>query len=332
MAATLTDVAKLAGVSLATASRAFSDPGRLAAETRQKVIAAADALGYETPTVATGTRTFAVIVPDVSNAVFAALIKSVQERAWPGRHRMLLADTGESPEREREHLASLAGSVDGIIVCSPRLGSEELRKLAGQTPLVVINGEAAGAARVLMDAGEGLRQAVEHLSALGHRSLAYVPGPASSWANGQRLAAVTRLCEEWGAELVTVGNQNATVDGGLAAAAAVVASGATAVIAYNDLVAVGLLAGARTLGYHCPEDLSVVGIDDLDIAAAAEPGLTSVRVAIDRGGALGLDLLLEQMAGKSRTTESVHLSSQLIVRGSTFAARGATRTPMGGRA
>jgi LacI family transcriptional regulator len=141
---------------------------------------------------------------------------------------------------------------------------------------------------------------------------------------------VKRLCEEWGVELATVGHQNATVDGGLAAAASVVASGATAVIAYNDLVAVGLLAGARTLGYHCPEDLSVVGIDDLDIAAAAEPGLTSVRVAIERSGSLGLDLLLEQIAGKSRATEAVHLGSQLIVRGSTFAARGAT-TIKGGR-
>jgi LacI family transcriptional regulator len=328
MPATLTDVAKRAGVSLATASRAFSDPARLAAETRQKVLSAAEALGYETQAIATGIRTVAVVVPDTSNAVFAALIKSIQERAWPGRHRMLLADTGESADRERELLASLPGSVDGIIVCSPRLPAADIKKLTGTTPLVVING-AADAARVLMDAGEGLRQAVEHLYALGHRKFAYVPGPASSWANGQRTDAIQRLCEEWGVELAVVGHQNATVDGGLAAAASVVASGATAVIAYNDLVAVGLLAGARTLGYHCPEDLSVVGIDDLDIAAAAEPGLTSVRVAIERSGSLGLDLLLEQIAGKTRATEAVHLGSQLIVRGSTFAARGATALQSG---
>ena len=331
MAATLTDVAKLAGVSLATASRAFGDPARLAAETRQKVLAAAEGLGYAAA-ASTGSRTFAVIVPDISNAVFAALLKSVQERAWPGRHRMVLADTSESTEREREHLASLAGAVDGIIVCSPRLPAEEIRRLAGQTPLVVVNGEATDAARVLMDADEGLRQAVEHLYALGHRRLAYVPGPASSWANGQRLATVSSLCEERSVELTAMGNQSATVDGGLAAAASVVASGATAVIAYNDLVAVGLLAGARKLGVRCPEDLSVVGIDDLDIAAAAEPGLTSVRVAIERSGALGLDLLLEQLAGRPRATEAVHLSSQLIVRGSTFAARGASHPLNGGRA
>ncbi|MBD1540487.1 LacI family transcriptional regulator [Arthrobacter sp. S13_S34] len=328
MPAKLTDVAKLAGVSLATASRAFGDPGRLAAETRQKVVDAAVQLGYDVPGLA-GSRTFGVVVPDISNAVFAALIKSIQDQAWHGRHRMVLADTSESSTREREHLESFTTGVDGIILCSPRLPSDQIHQLAGNTPLVVINGEADHAARVLMEAGEGLRQAVEHLHALGHRKLAYIPGPASSWANGQRLTAISRFCDDWGIELVTVGNQNATVDGGLAAAASVVASGATAVIAYNDLVAIGMLAGARTLGYHCPEDISVVGIDDLDIAAAAEPGLTSVRVPIGRSGSLALELLLEQIAGKASTIEAVHLSSQLIVRGSTFAARTANHALQG---
>lgn len=328
MPAKLTDVAKLAGVSLATASRAFSDPGRLAAETRQKVVDAAVQLGYDVPGLS-GSRTFGVVVPDISNAVFAALIKSIQDQAWHGRHRMVLADTSESSTREREHLESFTTGVDGIILCSPRLPSDQIQQLAGNTPLVVINGEADHAARVLMEAGEGLRQAVEHLHALGHRKLAYIPGPVSSWANGQRLTAISRFCDDWGIELVTVGNQNATVDGGLAAAASVVASGASAVIAYNDLVAIGMLAGARTLGYHCPEDISVVGIDDLDIAAAAEPGLTSVRVPIGRSGSLALELLLEQIAGKPSTTEAVHLSSQLIVRGSTFAARNADHALQG---
>lgn len=328
MPAKLTDVAKLAGVSLATASRAFSDPGRLAAETRQKVVDAAVQLGYDVPGLS-GSRTFGVVVPDISNAVFAALIKSIQDQAWHGRHRMVLADTAESSTRERDHLESFTTGVDGIILCSPRLPSDQIHQLAGNTPLVVINGEADHAARVLMEAGEGLRQAVEHLHALGHRKLAYIPGPASSWANGQRQTAISLFCNDWGIELVTVGNQNATVDGGLAAAASVVASGATAVIAYNDLVAIGMLAGARTLGYHCPEDISVVGIDDLDIAAAAEPGLTSVRVPIGRSGSLALELLLEQIAGKPSTTEAVHLSSQLIVRGSTFAARNADHALQG---
>lgn len=320
MVATLTDVAGIAGVSLATASRAFSDPDRLATQTRERVLAAASKLQYEAP-LPRGSRTFAVVVPDVSNAVFAELICSIQDQAWHGRHRMILSNTSEDAAREEEILRSLGRGVDGVILCSPRLAAPAIKRAIGSTPLVVINGETEFAPSVLLDVEEGIRQAVEHLFALGHRKIAFVPGPASSWANQRRLQCVVAMTAQWGVELVTVGNQSATVNGGRAAAAAVVSSGATAVIAYNDLIALGVQAGARTLGYHCPEDLSIVGIDNLDIAAASEPGLTSIRVAITHSGSLSMDLLLDQIAGKPGPDKPVHLASQLIVRGSTFGAR-----------
>jgi LacI family transcriptional regulator len=285
-------------------------------------MAAASEMGYGAP-VPNGGRTFGVVVPDISNSVFAALIKAIQNQAWHGRHRMVLADTNEDASREQEILERMSGEVDGIVLCSPRLSSSLIQQAAGSLPLIIINGEAEHAASVLMDADEGLRQAVEHLHALGHRKVAYVPGPASSWANARRHDAVARFCAERAVELVVVGNQAATVLGGLAAAAAVASSGATAVVAYNDLVALGVQSGARDLGKRCPEDISVVGIDDLDVAAAAEPGLTSVRVDIERSGSLGLEMLLEQIAGKPRTAEEVHLDSQLVVRRSTSLAPGA---------
>lgn len=320
MVATLTDVAETAGVSLATASRAFSDPDRLATATRERVLAAALDLQYEAP-LPRGYRTFAVVVPDVANAVFAELIRSIQELAWHGRHRMILANTAEDSAREQEILRTFGRGVDGVILASPRLAAKAIEAAIGSTPLVVINLETKFAPSVLLDVEEGIRQAVEHLYALGHRKIVYVPGPAPSWANQRRLQCVTALAAEWNVELTTVGNQAATVNGGLAAAAPVVSSGATAVIAFNDLVALGVQAGARALGYHCPEHLSVVGMDDLDVGAASEPGLTSIRTAIARSGSLSLELLLDQIAGKPVPHEAVHLSSQLIVRGSTFAAR-----------
>lgn len=319
MPASLTTVAQHADVSLATASRVFRDPGRVAAGTRQRVLEAAQLLGYRTAGQP-GPRTFGLIVPDVSNAVFAALVRSVQDYAWPGRHQLLLASTAEDVVREREHIAALSAAADGIIVCSPRIPGTEIRELAGTVPLVVINGEADATPQIHMNARDGLAKAVEHLDALGHRRIVYVPGPASAWANGERLAALTGACAGSGIELVTVGNQPASVNGGLAAAASVVASGATAVVAYNDLIAVGVIAGARTLGRHCPEDISVVGVDDLDIAAAMVPGLTSVRVGIEQSGPRALDALLDQMNGRPCPTEPVALGSQLIVRGSTFTA------------
>lgn len=330
MGITLTDVSRAAGVSLATASRAFRDADRLAPETRKKVLAAAVNLGYETA-LPTGSRTFAVVLPDVANAVMASLLRAIQDDAWHGRHHMLLADTAEDSSREQEILESIGRDVEGIILCSPRLPSAAIERAVGNTPLVVINGETDFAARVLMEVAEGIGQAVEHLYALGHRSIVYVPGPASSWSNQRRLNAITEACSEWNINLKVVGNQSASVNGGLAAAAAVVSSEATAVIAYNDLVALGVQAGARSLGFDCPRDLSIVGIDGLDIAAVSEPGLTTIQVATERTGETSLRLLLELMAGKQIGNEAVHLNSQLIVRGSTAVAREQSPTRSLGR-
>ncbi len=324
MPALLTDVAKRAGVSLATASRAFGEPDRLAKATRRRVLEAAAELGYVTSTP-TSERTFGVLVPDVSNVVFAALLKSIQGQAWHGRHRMMLSDTNEEIPRERE-LLTQARQLDGIILCSPRLDPAEIMELAGGTPLVVINREVEGASSVLMEAGAGVRQAVENLAALGHRHLAYVPGPAASWANGRRLAAIRDACDAHDLAVSVVGNQAASVHGGVAAAASVASSGATAVIAYNDLVALGLMSGLAEFGLHCPADISIVGIDDLDISAASEPGLTTVRVALDRSGSLALELLLDRIAGRPTPEHAVHLDSQLIVRGSTGRAPSSPRS------
>lgn len=318
MAVTLKDVAQAAGVSLATASRAFKEAELLAPKTRQRVMEAAVRVGYDVPP-SSRSKTLALIVPDVANAVFAAWIKAVQDKAWPARHRVLVGDTNEDPARELELVESLGHAADGLIVCSPRSEGGRIKKAAAQTPLVVVNGHVSGAPCVLMDVRQGITQAVEHLQALGHRRLAYVPGPAASWANRARLGALSELTAERGLELTTASNQSANVHGGLAAAAAVVASGATAVVAYNDLVALGIQAGVRSMGYTCPGDLSIVGIDDLDVAAVSDPGLTSIRVAIDRSGALALEYVLDLLHGKSVDLRPLLLDSQLIVRGSTTA-------------
>jgi LacI family transcriptional regulator len=316
MPVTLTEVAQRAGVSLATASRAFGDPGRLSEGTRRRVLDAASELGYETASTRS-TQTLGVIVPDISNAVFASLIKSLQNQAWQGRHRLLLGDTNEEPARERELLGSMIESSDAVILCSPRLAAESISEVVGSASLVVIDGEVGGAPAVLIEAGSGLRQAVEHLSALGHRTIAYVPGPASSWANTSRESALVTCCAQAGVELVVLGAQAASVNGGLAAAASVVSSGATAVVAYNDLIALGVQAGVRNLGRRCPEDMSIIGIDDLDIAAVSDPGLSSIRVGIEQSGALAVDLALARIAGRQTPLAPVRLDSQLIVRGST---------------
>ena len=217
MSATLTDVARRAGVSLATASRAFGDPSRLARATREKVMQAAVELEYAAPQSAATTKTFAVVVPDVSNPVYAELIRAINAQAWHGRHRVMLFNTDENLHREREQIAE-GGQLDGLLLCSPRLPEDEVVKHAGDRPLVVVNRRIPGATSVMMDSDHGLRQAVEHLAALGHRRIGYAAGPLRSWADGQRADTIGTACQEFGLELTVLSHHTASIQGGRAAA------------------------------------------------------------------------------------------------------------------
>ncbi len=316
MAVKLQDVATEAGVSLATASRAFGAPELVSQATRRRVVDAALRIGYEPPAPRLA-KTFAVIVPDVSNSVYAAMLHAMQQEAWPGRHRMVLADSSEDPAREVELLRTVGQDVDGVVLCSPRSQPEDAAAAVRGTPLVVVNGVSAGAPVVLMDVELGITQTVEYLSSLGHTLVAYVPGPAASWADRMRGDLLADHAGRRGLDLVVVGHQSADIRGGRAAAAAVGASGATAVVAYNDLVAIGVQAGLADLGRRCPEDISVIGIDDIDIAAASNPGLTSVQVDTVKAGSMSLHILLDAIDGKPVPPNAVRLGSQLVVRGST---------------
>lgn len=315
MAATLTHVARHAGVSLATASRAFSDPTRLADSTLERVMSSAAVVGYVNPQASASERTIGILVPDVSSPVYATLLKGIHAQAWHGRHRPVLFDTDEDFHREREQIER-ARKLDGMLLCSPRLPSKEILALAGDTPVVVVNRVIEGVPCVVMDSEHGARQAVEHLVALGHRHIAYASGPALSWADIRRGEAISQACEQLEVQLKRLSHQAASIQGGRASAATVLASGATAVIAYNDLVALGIDAGIADLGRSCPQDLSIVGVDDIEMASVRQPGLTTIRLPIDRCGSLSVEVLLKAMAGSAPSSVE-SLGSQLIVRGST---------------
>ena len=326
MGPTLTDVAKRANVALSTASRAFSDPDRVGPDTLRKIRMIAQEVGYEpVSTRASGTAassdhaTIAVVVPDIANPVFAAFVKAAQGQGWHSRHTVVLADSDFDPDRERAAIAHLAGRVDGIAVCSSRLEADEVLELAGRVPLVLVNRVTDAADCIVSDAGEGLRQTVDYLTALGHRRVAYVQGSALSWSNRHRVAVLAELTasHDLELELELLDWQTETVDGGTAAAARVVASGATAVIAHNDLVALGVIGGARALGIRVPEDLSVVGIDDIPFAAVARPALTSISTPNARAGALSLELLGRAASGDRPAPRTIRLPTHLVVRAST---------------
>ncbi|MCR2792392.1 LacI family transcriptional regulator [Microbacterium sp. zg.Y625] len=314
-------MARRAGVSIATASRAFGEPERLAAATRERVMEAAADLGYANPQAGTATRTFGVIVPDVANPVYGKLLKAIESQAWHGRHRIVLFDADEDLRREREQIEQ-ARRLDGMLLCSPRLPDAEVIALIGTSPAVIINRQIDGVPCVIMDAVHGPSQAIEHLVALGHEHIAYASGPQGSWADARRFDTIAAACEHHGIRLTRLSHHAASIQGGRAAAALAAASGATAVVAYNDLVALGLEAGMLELGRSCPDDISLVGIDDIDLAGAVTPALTTVQMPIERSGALAVDLLLQAIAG-TVIGDVVTLGSQLIVRASTGVARAA---------
>ena len=326
MAVTIRDVARASGVHVSTVSRAFSAPHLVNAETRTRVLAVAEGLGYRPNRAAraltTGrTHNIGLIVADISNPFFPPLIKAAQAQARARDYHVFVADTDEDPQVEEELIQTLSKQVDGVLLCSPRLSNRAIEKLRRDVPFVLVNRRIRGMPTVLMDVGHGARRAIEHLVGLGHRKIALVSGPAGSWTGGQMRRAAAQVHE---AEVVVLGPNAPTEQGGLAAAGDVVASGATAVLAYNDLVAIGLIEGLYERGVRVPEDMSVIGVDDIGAGRLNRPKLTTIAMPTAAAGRLAVDLLL-QSVGDTAAPTIASLETSLVIRESTGEVRSELR-------
>ncbi|GAA3420917.1 LacI family DNA-binding transcriptional regulator [Streptosporangium vulgare] len=318
MAATIRDVARASGVHVSTVSRTFSAPHLVNTETRNRVLAVAEDLGYRPNRAAraltTGrTHNIGLIVADISNPFFPPLIKAAQAHARARDYHVFVADTDEDPQVEEELIQTLAKQVDGVLLCSPRLSNRAIERLHADVPFVVVNRRMKGLPTILMDVGEGARLAIEHLTGLGHRRIALLSGPVGSWTSGEMRAAATATD---GVELVILGPNAPTEQGGLAVAGEVVASGVTGVLAYNDLVAIGLIEGLYERGVRVPDDISVVGVDDIVSGRLNRPKLTTVAMPTAAAGRMAVDLLLQSF-GEGATPTLATLDTSLVVREST---------------
>jgi LacI family transcriptional regulator len=183
-------------------------------------------------------------------------------------------------------------------------------------PLVVVNRPVEGLPAVVMDVASGARAAIEHLTALGHRDLALLGGPRGSWTNREIRRAAIAAARSAGAALTVLGPFPPTEAAGQAASDAVLRTGATAVLVYNDLMAIGLLEGLHDRNVSVPDELSVVGIDDIMLSRLVRPKLTTVATPTAAAGRAAVDMLL-QHDEEHRTTALVTLQTQLVIRDST---------------
>jgi LacI family transcriptional regulator len=325
MAVTIRDVAAAAGVSQSTVSRALSMPDLVNPATRARVQAAVRALGYQPNRAARGlitgrTGNLGLVVPDLANPFFAGVVKGVQAAARAADYSVFIADTDEDAGVEVGLVRALSKQVDGTVLCSPRTSDAELAEAGSDTPVVLMHRETTGFAGITVDNADGMRQAVEHLAALGHRRVAYVAGPRSSWSNGQRERGLRSTAEATGVELAHLGHFPPTFDGGVAAADLALASGATAVIAYNDIVALGLMSRLAARDVAVPAGISVLGCDDIPMSAMTHPALTTVAVPQHDAGRAAVALLLGLLADDPAAGAEPprrELPTQLIVRATT---------------
>ena len=320
---TITDIAAATGVAPSTVSRALNRPGRVSAATRERIQAAARELDYrpnaQARALASGrTGTVALVVSDVTNPFYFGMIRGTQQQLKAAGYAHLLIDTEDSGEHEVEMLHTMRRALDGAILGASRLPARALAALAAEIPLVTVNRNVKGVPRVVIDTPAGVAQAVEHLVSLGHREIVYVSGPQQSWSNQARWQAMRAALERHHLRPQCVGPFPAGRGSGTAAADAVLNSGATACIAFNDLFAIGMLIRLRERGVRVPADLSVVGCDDVFGADFCNPPLTTLTAPIEQAGRAAVSMLLARLAPKGPPARrSVLLPTYLTVREST---------------
>lgn len=327
---TIYDVARTAGVATSTVSRAFSNPQRVTEATREHVLRTARELGYEPNPHARAltsrrTQTIAMVMSDIANPHFFEIIRGAEMRAKASAYTLVLVNAEESPRIELEQITRLSRSVDGFLLAASRLSDETIAELAATKTVVMVNRQVSGIRSVVLDQGEGCRQLVAHLASLGHASLGYLAGPRHSWMAASRWAAIRDAASELGISAVRMGPYTPKVSHGAAAADVALTTGVSAMIAHNDLLAIGVLRRLAARSVRVPEDVSVAGFDDIFAAELCTPSLTTLGGAHADLGRAAVELLLEAVTGVrgGAAVPQLVLPSQLMLRDST----GLAQTP-----
>lgn len=331
MSPTIRDVARVAGVGVATVSRVLNSSGYVKPETRQKVLAAAGELGFVPSQLARGlvrrlSATAGLVIPDITNPFFPAITRGVEDRASEAGYTVFLCNTDNDPALEALDVQKLRERrVDGIIFVGTTDRRELVeRLLADEIPVVVTDRQVdhADIDSVLVENAWGAMAACLHLIDLGHSRIAHAAGhrltrTGQDRCNGYRMALEQAgiPCDE---SLVCWGDF--TLESGYAVAQILLGRSPrpTAIFAANDQMAFGVMRAAEEAGISVPDELSIVGFDDIQMASVVRPGLTTVRQPAYEMGRLAMSLLLERINGRATGGGRVHqFKPELVVRGTT---------------
>lgn len=320
--ATITDVARAAEVAPSTVSRAFSNPNRVNAVTRKHVLEVAAELGYSPNPMARAlesgrTNTVALLVPDITNPYFSGAIKGAERAAAAAGQTLVLGDTQENAGREAELISRLGPAVDGFVLAASRLPDAELARVAELNAVTLMNRATQGISFVVADYDSGTRQIVDHLASLGHRALVFLGGPPESWSGARRWAGLQVAAKKAKVKARRFGPYSPTLAGGPAAADAAVAARATAVVCHNDMLAIGVLRRLTERGVDVPDQMSVVGFDNMFGSDLCTPALTTLAERTEAAGARAIELLGQQAYQRVAEPGKAVLPTELVIRGST---------------
>lgn len=332
-APTLRDVAQVAGVHPATASRALNPQTRplVNADTARKVLRAAESLGYQPNPIARSlktakTSTVGLVIPDLTNPLFPPIVRGAEHVLALAGYNAWITNTDNNPEREEAQIESLRSrQVEGLIVATARRVHPLLSRLHEQgVRMVLVNRRVDGLElpSVTADDAVGIELAVAHFAALGHRRVAHLAGPQDTSTGVVRARAFRHAVRDHGLSddpaLVVECEYWSEADGA-AALRRLLDSGTvfTAIVGGNDLIALGCYDVFAERGLRCPEDISVVGFNGMPFLDKMRPPLTTVSIPHHELGAEAARLLLDAIEEPGRTPRSVLLAPSLVVRRST---------------
>jgi len=325
---TINELARRSGVSPSTVSRVLNDDPIISEETKRKVMQVVKELNY-TPvksrkrsSIRKRSKIIALMVTDISNPFFPEIVHGVEDLAFEFGYSVSLWNTREDIEREKQYIETLkASEMDGIILGSSRIKEEQIREVAeNDIPCVIINRIIEGIPSVFADYENGAYQATKYLINLGHERIALINGPNNAQPSLWRERGFLRALKESGKEVEEslLSFNSPIVEGGYVATLKLlsVSNPPTAILAYNDLVALGAMKAIREKDLLVSKDISLIGYDDIFLSAYLDPPLTTVSQPKYMMGKLAADLLFRLINGEKVRNNQISLKPELIIRSS----------------